>query len=123
MARELKPKTRNAGTMTEATFFSWLRSGLRRLFMYWKPAMLALDRAKRPYKGPNKLQKWEYQCAQCRKWFKRTEVERDHIIPCGSLSSLGDVARFLERLSVEEDGFQVLCKTKCHLAKSLSERK
>lgn len=122
MAREYKPKTRNHGTMTEAAFWSWLRSGIRRMFMYWKPAAAALEAAKRPYKGNNKLQKWEYMCAECGKWKKRTDMEKDHIDPCGQLTSYEDLVGFVKRMSVEVDGFQILCKV-CHNSKSQAEKR
>jgi 5-methylcytosine-specific restriction endonuclease McrA len=67
-------------------------------------------------------QKYEYQCASCNKWFKATDVQIDHIVPCGSLRSYNDLPIFVERLFCEPDGLQVLCKP-CHQEKTNEERK
>ena len=117
------PRTRAGGEWTESAFWSFLRSNLRRTSQRWPPlARLALNEARRPYKGENKRQKWEYQCAECKEWFKRTEVEVDHIIPCGSLKSWEDFQTFAERLFCEPDGLVVLCE-QCHDKKTGRTRK
>ncbi|HEY8361785.1 MAG TPA: HNH endonuclease signature motif containing protein [Tissierellaceae bacterium] len=129
MAKKAKKKprkgvkrTRNLGTLTESEYFSKIRSSLRRAFRYWLPAMEALKLASRPYVGPNKLQKKEYQCAECKKWFKQTEVEVDHIIPVGSLKSYDDIVPFLKRLTPEDVScFAVMCKP-CHQIKTNKEK-
>jgi hypothetical protein len=71
--------SRNAGTMTESQYFSKIRSMLRSGFRYWKPMQLALEAASRPSQSTNKRIKKEYQCAKCKKWYKRADVEIDHI--------------------------------------------
>jgi len=113
-------KTRNNNTMTEAGYWGMVRSMLRRGFRYWRPIQQARQQAKRCYTGLNKRQKWEYQCAKCKEWWKGSEVEVDHIIPTGSLKSGDDLQGFVERLS-SEDGYQVLCKS-CHKKKTNEER-
>ena len=120
MAKKRVERTRNAGTWTEAQYWGFIRSCLRRSFRYWKPLNEARNKAKRKYKGKNKRQKWEYQCAKCEKWFKGKDIQVDHIIPVGSLRCYEDVAGFIERLTVE-DGYQCLCK-KCHQIKTNKER-
>ena len=75
--------------------------------------------ARKPYSGPNKRQKWIYQCAHCKDWFKDKEIQVDHIIPVGTLRCYDDLVGFLKRLTPEE-GFQVLCK-ECHAKKTLAE--
>lgn len=108
------PKTRNAGTMTESMFFSKIRSSLRNGFRYWKPMQIALDKASRPSQSANKKLKKEYQCAKCKKWFKRADVQIHHVIPCGSLNNYSDIVPFIQRLTVEDiTGFEILCKD-CH---------
>lgn len=114
--KERVPKTRNAGTMTEAAFWSMIRSALRKRSMYWKPINNAKNEAKRPYKGDNPRLKWEYQCKKCKKWFPAKNIEIDHIKEVGSLKSGDDLKGFVERLFAE-NGFQVLCK-KCHNKKT-----
>lgn len=116
------PKTRAAGTLTEAEYFSKIRSALRRAFRWWKPMISVLENAARPYKGTNKLQKKEYLCASCSNWFKRKEVQIDHIDPCGRLMSYDDVVPFLKRLTAEDQSaYQVLCKL-CHSKKTDEEK-
>jgi hypothetical protein len=113
------PKTRAGNMWTEAQFWGFIRSGLRGISRRWPPlCRLALAAAHRPYVGPNKLQKHEYQCAKCAKWFKRTQVQVDHILSCGQLKSWQDLATFAARLFCEVDGLRILC-TVCHDARKL----
>ena len=112
------PRTRAGNTWTEAAFWGFLRSGLRRMSLRWPPRKQAELAARRPYDGPNKRQKWEYQCAQCGDWYMGKEIEVDHIVPCGTLKTFDDLPGFCERLFCEEDKFQVLCKVKCHGGKT-----
>ena len=109
-------RTRNGGTWTEAKYWGMMRSGLRRMFRYWKPAQDALRAAKFPWPGP-RGRKHGYRCAACDGKFKRDDVQVDHIIPCGRLKCLEDLPGFVARMTTE-GGFQVLCK-KCHGAKTL----
>ena len=120
--RILKPKPRNAGTMTESAFWSFIRSGLRQKSRFWKPVLLSKEKAKRMYQGPNKKQKYEYQCNSCKKWYAAKDVNVDHIIPAGELNCATDLPGFVERLFCEVDNLQVLCSS-CHDVKSNSERK
>jgi 5-methylcytosine-specific restriction endonuclease McrA len=119
--RKPVPKTRNAGTWTEAQYWSAVRSALRKGFRYWKPITQCKMQSRRAYKGPNKRQKWEYQCNHCKKWFMEKDIQIDHIIPVGTLTRSEDLPGFLRRLTVE-DGFQTLCKP-CHQIKTNEERK
>lgn len=119
-----KPKTekpRNAGTMTESAFWSFIRSGLRQKSRWWKPITQCKLKAKRPYKGPNKRQKFEYQCNSCKKWFAEKNINVDHIIPAGTLTCANDLPGFVERLFCEVDNLQVLCSG-CHNIKTQKER-
>jgi hypothetical protein len=83
--------------------------------------MRCKQEAKRPYKGKNKRQKWEYQCNKCKKWFPDKLIQIDHVIPVGSLRCDEDLVGFLQKLTPEE-GFQMLCKDKCHQEKTNYER-
>lgn len=118
----LKPKPRNAGTMTEAGFWAFIRSSLRQRSRFWKPILLAKDKVKRKYEGPNKKQKYEYQCNHCKKWYAAKNVNVDHVVPAGELNCAADLPGFVERLFIEEHGLQVLCLS-CHDKKSANERK
>lgn len=107
---------------TEARFFGFLRSALRRASSRWPPKYQCLANAKRPYKGPNKRQKFEYKCAKCKKWYPAKEVSVDHIIPVGTLKCWEDLPGFCERLFIGIDGLQVLCDTDHH-TKTQEEKK
>ena len=115
------PKTRNAGTMTESAFWSFIRSSLRQKSRWWKPISLAKQKAKRKYKGPNKRQKFEYVCNVCKQWFPDKEINVDHIVPAGSLRCANDLPGFVERLFCEIDNLQVLCNV-CHNKKTQDEK-
>lgn len=125
MAKKLivkKAKPRNAGTLTESAFWSFIRSALRQKSRWWKPIALAKQRAKRVYKGPNKRQKFEYQCNICKNCFPEKDINVDHIIPAGTLSCKEDLPGFVERLFCEVEGLQVLCSD-CHNIKTKNEKK
>ncbi len=107
------PLTRCSGTMTESQFWSFIRSALRSKSLRWKPISDCLQAATRPYKGVNRRQKKEAQCAMCRDWFKLSDVVVDHQIACGSLKCAEDVGGFVERLFCEAEGLRVLCED-CH---------
>lgn len=115
------PKTRNNGTMTESAFWTFIRSALRNKSRYWKPITQAKMNARRPYSGPNKRQKFEYQCNSCKKWYAEKNINVDHIVPAGTLTCSADLAGFIERLFCEIDNLQVLCE-KCHDKKTANER-
>lgn len=126
MAKKVKkprvPRTRNSETMTESAFWGWIRSALRQKSRWWKPVSEAKNRAKRAYTGKNKRQKWEYECAECKQYYKGTDINVDHKIPAGTLKCANDLPGFIERLFCEVDGLQVLC-TECHNKKTALERK
>ena len=115
-------RTRNANTMTESAFWSFIRSALRQKTRFWKPVLQCKMNARRPYKGPNKRQKFEYQCNECNNWFPEKKIQVDHIIPAGSLNCASDLPGFVERLFVEVEGLQVLCSN-CHDKKTKLEKK
>lgn len=104
-------RTRNAGTMTESQYFSRIRAILRNGFRYYKPMMIALELASRPSQSSNKKLKKEYQCATCKRWFKRADVQIDHLEECGSLNSYEDIVPFIKRLTREDpSAYQIFCK-------------
>lgn len=105
--------SRAGGLWTEARYWSFIRSALRRTFVRWPPNYQARNAARRPYKGPLKQQKWEYECAMCKGWFPMKATQLDHINPCGPLKSLNDISGFVSRLFCEADGLRILCKP-CH---------
>ena len=116
------PKTRNSGTMTESAFWSFIRSALRQKSRWWKPITECKMKARRPYKGPNKRQKFEYLCNSCKAWFPEKQINVDHIVGAGSLNCGQDLPGFVDRLFCEQDNLQVLCTT-CHDHKTKLEKK
>ena len=117
------PKNFNGGTWTQSKFFGTLRSSLRRTFRWWIPMQKALEKASRPSQNKqNKRLKKEYQCAHCKDWFKRQDVEIDHKIECGSLKNWDDVVPFIQRMTAEDvNAYQVLC-IHCHKIKTTEVR-
>ena len=114
-------KPRCHGTMTESAFWSFIRSALRNKSRFWKPITECKLAARRLYKGPNKRQKYEYQCNACKNWFMEKKINVDHIIPAGSLSTSTDLPGFVERLFCEVNNLQVLCEA-CHDIKTKTDK-
>ena len=115
------PKVRNAGTWTEAQYWQRIRSCLRRMSIYWKPARGALNAARIPCKGAHG-QKWAYICADCSKPYPRKQVQLDHIVPCGTLTDYAHIGDFLQRLLPEDAGAYAVRCLACHQAKTNTER-
>lgn len=113
-------RTRAGKQWTEAQFWQFIRSGLRKLSVRWPPANEALKKSRRQYIGENKRMKWEYQCNICKQWYPQRQVLKDHIIPCGSCRSYQEVASFVKNLLVEIDGYQIVCE-QCHQIKTNQE--
>ena len=120
-AKKKVDKPRNAGTMSESAFWSFIRSGLRQKSRFWKPITQCKLAARRPYKGPNKRQKFEYLCNVCNKWFPEKKINIDHIHPAGSLRCAQDLPGFVERLFCEIDNLQCICES-CHNVKTQNEK-
>lgn len=118
-----EPLVRCGGTMTESAYLSWIRSALRSKSLRWPPRGKALELARRPYKGPMKQQKWEYQCAICAGWKKMKEVCVDHHpVGAGSILSVEDIGPFANNLYCEVENLRVLCKEPCHAIHTLAEK-
>jgi 5-methylcytosine-specific restriction endonuclease McrA len=100
---------------TTSRFWSFVRSTLRRAWSRWPPKYQVLNKAKRTVEGQR--HKYEYQCSECKHWFKAKEVEVDHIVPVGSLKDYSDLPAFVERLFVAEDSLRCICKP-CHRKKT-----
>jgi len=116
------PKTRAGGLWTEAAFWGYIRSNLRKMSVRWPPRQQAMRAARREYRGPNKRQKFEVQCAACGGWFKQADCQVDHVVGCGKLACWDDLPIFVSRLLCEPDELQILCEP-CHKKKSHAARK
>ena len=116
------PLTRASGTKTEAEFWSFILSALRKATRFWKPAVDKKTEGRRPSQSANKRLKWESLCESCNKWVAEKDIEIDHIVPCGGINGSDKVVGWIDRAFVEINGFQRLCKT-CHLKKTNEESK
>lgn len=104
-----------------SNFYTWLRSGLRKLSRRWPPVFEALADAKVAYVGENKRRKYSYVCAHCGYLFDAKSVAVDHKEPAGQLNRKEDIADFVTKLFCDKTGLQVLCHT-CHDIKSYMEK-
>ena len=104
------PRTRAGGQWTEAGFWGWLRSGLRRMSLTWPPLRDIMRRDRRPYSGPDKRIKWEHKCELCGGWFPAKQIEVDHVEPCGQLRDWSDLERFAKTLFCEAENLRKTCE-------------
>ncbi len=124
-----KPKPYNEGTMTEAAFRSHIISGLRKASMYWKPKGVALKESRdgkmiHPETGRERI---VCKCSHCGKRDFENKMKVDHIDPVVPVDGFNDNlflninwSEYIERMFVEVDGYQVLCK-ECHDLKTKKE--
>jgi len=119
--RKLIAKPFCNGTMSNSAFFSFIRSALRQKSRWWKPISICKQNAKRPYKGANKRQRFEYQCNECKNFFPEKKINVDHIRPAGSLNTFEDLPNFVRNLFCEVENLQVLCSI-CHDKKTKDEK-
>lgn len=96
---------------TTAKAFAFFRSGLRAKWSRWPPKFDVLRLSRKTVTG--KRHRYEYTCAICKEGFKATEVEVDHLEPCGSFNTFEEAGTFMSRLFVGVDKLRVLCKP-CH---------
>lgn len=116
------PLTRCSGTMTESAFLAWVRSALRSKSLRWPPRNEAIQKSRRAYHGPNKLQRWEHECSICHNWFKGKDVVVDHYPkPAGSILTIADVSEFVNNLYCEVTNMRVLCSP-CHDCHTLADK-
>lgn len=129
MARAAKtnrvPRTRAGKKWTEASFWAFIRAGLRQLSRRWPPIAQAPLARRIPYVGNDPRRKWQavldenlkwvylVKCDECKAVKRINEVETDHIVPCGSVRSFAEMAEWAERNLCEADGLRVLCH-ECH---------
>lgn len=70
-----------------------------------------------------RVERGKYQCAQCKDLFKENETECDHREPVVPLDKPGkeqSMDEYVDRLFVEADMLDLLCKT-CHKSKCSTE--
>ena len=92
-----------------------VRDMMRRAWSRDPERFEVLRKSRRPYKGENARQRFEHQCNICKKWFKQSDVQVDHVVPTGQFLSRDQIGEFAYRLFFGE--LQVLCST-CHKIKT-----
>lgn len=117
----MSKKGSNVAGWTEARYWSFIRSALRRAWTKYPPKFQALNAAKRRKLNAKGNQKYEYKCASCGGFFAGKNVSVDHIVPAGSLRSFSDLPDFCSRLFCKLEDLQVLC-FRCHKEKTNLER-
>lgn len=113
-------KPHNGGEWTEARKRQFICSALRKA--RWPVKFKSLNKAfvgKKVNPATKRMCK-AYRCAGCGGHFINAAVAVDHIEPVVSVTGFVDWNTYIERLFVEGDGFQVLCK-ECHKAKTDEE--
>jgi 5-methylcytosine-specific restriction endonuclease McrA len=101
--------------------WKWAKRQIERLIYKWPEYNKALKKGTRPSQLKDKRVKIEHQCNKCKKWFKKTDIKVDHIIPKGRYDKDTFLVWF-ERYFCSVDGLQKLCKP-CHDKKSAGEHK
>lgn len=127
MSRNKNNKTRNSKQWTEARFRSFIKGGLRSISQRWPP--------KHKVKKKAWTKRGWYRCEGYKKRNHRVPVSIlkdgnrinnifvDHIVPViDPLTGFTTWDELIERMFVEEEGLQVLCKS-CHDRKTADERK
>lgn len=119
-------KTRCGGTWSEARYHSFLTSLLRSGTQRWGPMQKCKSKAR--------VSRGIYECAECKEHVTTTVYDEEkrkrvHNIAIDHVDPVVDPAigfeswdKYIERMYVEEDGFQLLC-LKCHKEKTNEERR
>lgn len=114
---------RGAPWKTEAAFYSWIRSQLRKGWSRHPVKNLYLQNNR--FKSLNERGRitWHLECEHCRKNTPQTKIQVDHLNPAGSLKTTEDLGKFVERLYfVTFDTIRVLC-IPCHQTITYAEKK
>ena len=106
---------------TEARFWSFIRSALRKAYMKWPPQYDEAVGKRREVLVKKGNQKYEYQCTKCKQWFKQKDTQKDHTIPTGALNKFGDAPDFIRKMFCSSANIRRMCKP-CHQIKTKEER-
>ena len=124
----MKPKTEkpyNNKRWTKAQLESYIVAGIRKLWLGWGVRRDVMDAAfveRKTNAETNRIAK-HYRCAHCNKTYPGRDVNVDHITPVVDPNEgRKSWDEYIERMLVEADKLQVLCKT-CHDAKTAEENK
>ena len=109
--------------MTEAGYFGWIRSQLRRMSQRWKPIYEVRKQGRRPanaedHKRWGRQTKYVNTCQVCGEWFPNKHLEVDHNPACGTLGSTEEefaklAGPFILRLLCEAEHLRRVCH-ECH---------
>lgn len=110
---KIRELTRCSNTLTESEFISLFIQALRQLTLRWAPRSEAWIRARKEVKEGRT--KFKGQCASCKGWFARKDIEIDHINPIGNISKA--IMEFADKVLPEANGWQCLCN-ECHSSKT-----
>ena len=114
MAKRIKAeKIYNNNSFSSSEMFQWLRSGLRKMSMRWKPIAQVRKDAQVSYKGDNKRRKYSYVCSICKQEYDAKSCAVHHLKEVGTLKSFEDLGEFAKNLFCEKDSLILCCHT-CH---------
>ena len=119
MGRKTPPFSQHPA-WTEARFWAFVRSALRKAWSKWPPKYELLNENRVIVEG--KRHKYEYTCESCGQRFKQKEVQVDHREPTGSLKDYSELPEFVRKLFVSKENLAILCKS-CHQRKTNDERR
>lgn len=110
------------------SFDAAVRGSIRRAFARSPAVIEALNSGRKEitvYKKngePAARKGVRYQCQTCQGWFKRTEIQLDHIIPViDPETGFDGWDKFVERIDVPASGLRRICLS-CHRIKTNHER-
>lgn len=128
MNNDWKPWEESDVWKTEASFWSWLRGGLRKnLWTRYPPKNEFKQSRLRPVTqedfddGISQRAKKVGDCDCCDGVFPASKLEVDHIEEAGSLGCEDDIAPFIKGLACKKSNMRLVCKP-CHEIITLSSR-
>lgn len=110
-------KNRGMYFNTEAKFWSWFSSQLRKAWNV-HPVKLDFIKANRKTKFINGRPIFHLQCAVCKEWFPLKNIEINHKVKCGNIKEDGYAIRMFD---VGFEDLESCCKP-CHSIITYSER-
>lgn len=118
----------------EFRFESWFISQLRGIYRRYPPYYLIRNANKQSYTEKSKhgkdLKRVKFQCAQCKEWFKNSNISVDHLDPVVDPikgfprleNGEADWNTYIKRLYCPIENLQILCDL-CHQIKTGKEKK
>lgn len=108
---------------TEAAFWSWVRGQLRKGWSRHPVKHLYIKQKRYKAQGKRGKMVWHLDCEICKECTPQANIEIDHIIPSGSLTSQEDLGPFAARLYIVTfDTIRAVCKD-CHSIQTHADKK